>query len=189
MGRPSVFLDRDGTVIVDKVHLTDPDDVELVPGAAEAVRRLNEAGLFTVIVSNQSVVARGLATHEMVRAANDRVQELLLEEGAYIDAFYYCPHHEDFSGPCDCRKPKPGMLFDASVEHDLDLARSFMVGDWWSDVGAGHAAGVTTILVRGSSWDGVPVETKLREHGLAPGRTAEGLGQAVDLILEEIGSG
>ena len=186
MDRPAVFLDRDGTVIVDRVHLTDPDDVELLPGVAGAIRRLNEAGLFTAIVSNQSVVARGLATHEMVRAANDRVQELLLEEGAYIDAYYYCPHHEDFSGPCDCRKPKPGMLFDAVVEHDLDLERSFMVGDWWSDVSAGQAAGVTTILVRGSSWDGIPVETKLEEHGLRPDITVDSLGKAVDLILEDL---
>jgi D-glycero-D-manno-heptose 1,7-bisphosphate phosphatase len=186
VGRPAVFLDRDGTVIVDKVHLTDPDDVELVPGAAESLRRLNGAGLSVVIVSNQSVIARGMTTREQVDAAMDRLQELLLEEGAYVDAFYYCPHHEDFSGPCDCRKPKPGMLFDAAVEHDLDLERSYMVGDWWSDVAAGHAAGVTSILVRGSSMDGVPVEAKLEEHGLTPDVSVDSLGEAVDWILMDI---
>ena len=99
MGRPAAFLDRDGTVIVDKVHLTDADNVELVPGAAEAVRRLNEAGIFVAIVSNQSVVARGLATAAQVERAMARMQELLEELGAQLDAFYYCPHHEAFTGP------------------------------------------------------------------------------------------
>jgi D-glycero-D-manno-heptose 1,7-bisphosphate phosphatase len=187
VGRPAVFLDRDGTVIVDKVHLTDPDDVELVPGAAESLRRLNGAGLSVVIVSNQSVIARGMTTREQVDAAMDRLQELLLEEGAFVDAFYYCPHHEDFSGPCDCRKPKPGMLFDASVEHDLDLGASYMVGDWWSDIGAGQAAGLPSILVRGSTWDGIPVEAKLEEHGLVPDVSVDSLGEAVDWILEDLG--
>ena len=186
MGRPAVFLDRDGTVIVDKVHLTDAGNVELLPGAAEAVRRLNEAGVFTVIVSNQSVIARGLATEEMVDGAMDRIQELLMEEGAHIDAFYHCPHHEEYSGPCDCRKPKPGMLFDAAVEHDLDLERSYMVGDWWSDIGAGQAAGIPSILVRGSTWDGIPAEDKLAEHGLMPDNEVDSLGEAVDWILKDL---
>ena len=186
MARPAVFLDRDGTVIADKVHLTEPIEVELVPGAAEAVHRLNGAGLFTVIVSNQSVIARGMTTLEMVDAAMDRVQELLLEDGAFIDAFYYCPHHEEFSGPCDCRKPKPGMLFDAAVEHDLDLSRSYMVGDWWSDVGAGQAAGLPAILIRGAEWDGIPVEAKLEEHGLVPDVWVDSLSEAVDWILADL---
>ncbi len=186
MGRPAVFLDRDGTVIVDKVHLTEAGNVELLPGAAEAVRRLNEAGLFTVIVSNQSVIARDMATSVIVEGAMDRVQELLVEQGARIDAFYYCPHHEDFSGPCDCRKPKPGMLFDAAMEHDLDLGASYMVGDWWSDIGAGHAAGLPSILVRGSTWDGIPAEAKLEEHGLIPDTEVDSLGEAVDWILGDL---
>ncbi len=186
MGRPAVFLDRDGTVIVDKVHLTDAGNVELLPGAAEAVRRLNDAGLFTAIVSNQSVIARSMATRVMVEGAMDRVQELMVEQGARIDAFYYCPHHEDFSGPCDCRKPKPGMLFNAIVEHDLDLERSYMVGDWWSDIGAGQAAGIPSILVRGSTWNGIPAEAKLEEHELIPDTEVDSLGEAVDWILEDL---
>ncbi len=186
MGSPAVFLDRDGTVIVDKVHLTEAANVELIPGAAEAVHRLNEAGFFVAIVSNQSVVARGMATREQVVGAMERLQELLVEQGAHVDAFYYCPHHEDFSGPCDCRKPKPGMLFDAAVDHDLDLGRSYMVGDWWSDVGAGQAAGVPSILVLGSVWDGVPVETKLEEHALKPDLSVDNLGEAVDWILDDL---
>jgi D-glycero-D-manno-heptose 1,7-bisphosphate phosphatase len=187
VGRPAVFLDRDGTVIVDKVHLTDAENVELLPGAADAIRRLNEADIFTAIVSNQSVIARSMATKEMVEWAMYRLQELLREEGAHIDAFYYCPHHEDFSGLCDCRKPKPGMLFDASVEHDLDLGASYMVGDWWSDIGAGQAAGMVTVLVRGSQWDGVSVHDKLAEHGLTPDVDVGDLVEAVDWIMKDIG--
>jgi D-glycero-D-manno-heptose 1,7-bisphosphate phosphatase len=179
-------LDRDGTVIVDKVHLTQAENVELLPGAAEAVRRLNEAGLFTVIVSNQSVIARGMTTAEKVDGAMARMQELLKEHDAHIDAFYYCPHHEDFSGPCDCRKPKPGMLFDAAVEHDLDLERSYMVGDWWSDIGAGRAAGMPSIMIRGSSWDGVPAEVFLEKHDLTPDVTVDSLGEAADWIVKDI---
>lgn len=185
MGRPAVFLDRDGTVIVDRVHLTDPDDVELLPGAAQAVRRLNDAGVFTVIISNQSVVARGMANREMVEAAMDRLQELLLEEGAYVDAYYYCPHHEDFSGPCDCRKPKPGMLFDASVEHDLDLSRSYTVGDWWSDIGAGRAAGTRTLLLR-SAESAERTEERLLEHGLEPDARSDSIIDAIEWILEDL---
>lgn len=188
MGRPAVFLDRDGTVIVDKVHLTDAGNVELLPGAATAVRRLNDAGIFVAIVSNQSVIAREMATREMVDGAMDRLQELLMEQGARIDAFYYCPHHEDFSGPCDCRKPKPGMLFDAVMEHDLDLGTSYMVGDWWSDIGAGQAAGLPSILVRGSTWNGVPAEAKLEEHGLTPDVAVDSLVEAVDWILKDLES-
>jgi D-glycero-D-manno-heptose 1,7-bisphosphate phosphatase len=186
VGRPAAFLDRDGTVIVDKVHLTDASNVELLPGAGEAVRRLNEAGVFVVIVSNQSVVARGMATREQVDGAMARLQELLNAEGAQIDAFYYCPHHEDFTGPCDCRKPKPGMLFDAAVEHDLDLERSYMVGDWWSDAGAGQAAGLPSIMVRGSTWEGIPAEEFLEKHDITPDVTVDDLGEAVKWIIKDL---
>jgi D-glycero-D-manno-heptose 1,7-bisphosphate phosphatase len=185
LGRPAAFLDRDGTVIIDKVHLTDASNVELLPGAAEAVRRLNEAGFFVVIVSNQSVIARGMATREQVDGAMERLQELLGEQGAHIDAFYYCPHHEDFTGPCDCRKPKPGMLFDATIEHDLDLERSYMVGDWWSDVGAGQAAGLPSVLITGSTYDGIPGEEFLKKHGVTPDVSVDDLFEAVDWILRE----
>jgi D-glycero-D-manno-heptose 1,7-bisphosphate phosphatase len=184
MGRPAVFLDRDGTVITDKVHLTDPNEVELLNGASGAIRRLNEAGLFTCIVTNQAVIARGWTTHERVQQANARVQQLLQVEGASIDAFYYCPDHPDFTDDCECRKPAPGMLLQAAGEHDLDLSRSFMVGDWWADIGAGDAAGTTTVLVMGAVEGKPRVEAKLAEHGLEPDHRAVDLADAVDWILE-----
>jgi D-glycero-D-manno-heptose 1,7-bisphosphate phosphatase len=187
VGRPAVFLDRDGTVIVDKVHLTDPEEVELLPGAAEAVRQLNEAGLFTVIVSNQAVIARGLATPDMVNAAMHRTQELLMAEGARIDAFYYCPDHPVFSKACQCRKPAPGMLLQAAEDHDLDLDRSYMVGDWWADIGAGAAAGTRTVLLSGAVEGTAEVDEKLAEHGLEPDIRFKTILDAVLWILIDVG--
>ncbi len=187
MGRVAVFLDRDGTVIDDKVHLTDPDEVELLPKAGEAIRHLNEAGLFTVIISNQSVVARGLATHEMVDAAMERTQELLQAEGAHIDAFYYCPHHPMFSESCKCRKPAPGMLLRAAEDCDLDLERSYVVGDWWSDIGAGKAAGTRTILISGAVEGTAEVDERLAEQGLEPDARFGSVLDAALWILVDVG--
>ncbi len=186
MARPAVFMDRDGTIIVDKMHLTDPRGVELLPGAAEGVRRLNEAGIFTVVVTNQAVVARGMASKAMVEAANARMQDLLRAEGAHIDAIYYCPDHPDFSIICECRKPAPGMLLQAAEEHDLDLERSFMVGDWWADIGAGLAAGTRTVLISGAVEGGSKVDEKLAEHGLVPEKAVASISEAVTWILVSI---
>ena len=186
MTRPAVFLDRDGTIIVDKMHLTDPRAVELLQGAAEAVRRLHEAGIFTVVVSNQAVVARGMASKEMVDAAMAKMQDLLEAEGAHIDAIYYCPDHPDFSIICECRKPAPGMLLHAAEEHDLDLEGSFMVGDWWADIGAGIAAGTRTVLISGAVEGEAKVDVKLAEHGLVPDKRVASVNEAVTWILEAI---
>jgi D-glycero-D-manno-heptose 1,7-bisphosphate phosphatase len=186
MTRPAVFLDRDGTIIVDRMHLTDPHAVELLPGAAEAVRRLNEAGIFTVVVTNQAVVARGMASKAMVEAANARMQDVLRAEGAHIDAIYYCPDHPDFSIICECRKPAPGMLLRAAEEHDLDLERSFMVGDWWADIGAGVAAGTRTVLISGTIEKEAKADDKLAEHGLVPDKRVASLNEAVTWILGTI---
>ncbi len=186
MTRPAVFLDRDGTIIVDKMHLTDPRAVELLPGAAEGVRRLNEAGIFTVVVSNQAVVARGMASKEMVDAAMAKMQDQLEAEGAHIDAIYYCPDHPDFSTSCECRKPAPGMLLQAAEEHDLDLEGSFMVGDWWADIGAGVAAGTRTVLISGAVEGEAKVDVKLEEHGLVPDKRVTSVNEAVKWILAMI---
>ncbi len=186
MTRSAVFLDRDGTIIVDKMHLTDPRAVELLPGAAEGVRRLNEAGIFTAVISNQAVVARGMASKAMVDDANARMQDQLRAEGAHVDAIYYCPDHPDFSIICECRKPAPGMLLQAAEEHDLDLASSFMVGDWWADIGAGVAAGTRTVLISGATEGESKVDDKLAEHGLVPDQRFASLNEAVTWILETI---
>lgn len=137
--KKAVFLDRDGTIIEEKNYLCNPDEVELIPGAASAIRLLAENGYFIVMVSNQSGVARGFFSENDVVCVNRRVQELLQRDGAHIDACYYCPHHpngsvQTYKLNCDCRKPKVGMAIQAVREHNLDLSKSFMIGDKAADV-------------------------------------------------------
>lgn len=148
----AVFFDRDGTLIDEARYLRRPEQVRLKPGAAQAVRRLKEAGFLVVVVSNQSGVARGLVTTEDVDRANQRLQELLGEQDAHIDAFYYCPHLPTGTVPayakqCECRKPKPGLLFEAAQDLDIDVTESFVVGDAVRDVEAGRSAGCHTVFV------------------------------------------
>lgn len=162
---PAVFLDRDGVLIEDADLLVSQTQVRLIKGAAEAVRSLCFSGYLVVVVSNQTVVARGLATEEDVRAVNDHIQRLLLAEGGVtVDAFYFCPHHPNATLPeyrvvCACRKPRPGMLLGAAVDLGIDLAASFMVGDRMSDVVAGQRAGCRTVLVQSGRHLDPPIET------------------------------
>jgi D-glycero-D-manno-heptose 1,7-bisphosphate phosphatase len=154
MKRPAVFLDRDGTIIEDRGYVRRPDDVALLAGAVEGIGRLTRAGFATVLVSNQSGVARGLFTEEDLAAVHARLQELLAERGVALDASYYCPY---FDGPdatveayrrdSDLRKPRPGMLLQAARELDLDLSRSWMIGNSASDVEAGRRAGCRSVLI------------------------------------------
>lgn len=147
-GRPAVFLDRDGTVVVERHYLRDPDAVELVPGAAGALRRLREAGYALVVVTNQSGIARGLYTEAEFRAVQDRIDALLAREGVRFDGVYHCPHHPDFTGRCECRKPGTGLHRRAARELGLDLARSVFVGDRLKDVRPADDLGGDAILVR-----------------------------------------
>lgn len=148
MKRPAAFLDRDGVLIVDCGYPHRPDQLVLIPGAAEAVKRLNDAGYVVVIVTNQSGVARGLFSEETMHGFNALVVQRLAESGARIDAVYAAPHHaeavdERYRHPDHPdRKPNPGMLLRAMTEHDLDPARSLMIGDQPSDMEAARRAGV-----------------------------------------------
>ena len=132
--KPAVFLDRDGTIMRDTAYVREPDDVELLPGAAGAIRRLNEAPMPVIVVTNQSGIARGLLTEQDYERVRMRLDKLLTAEGARIDASYHCPHHPDFTGPCQCRKPGVKLFRQAAAEHDLDLSRSYYVGDQRRDV-------------------------------------------------------
>ncbi|WP_305043773.1 D-glycero-beta-D-manno-heptose 1,7-bisphosphate 7-phosphatase [Geoalkalibacter sp.] len=150
--RRAVFLDRDGTINVEKDYLFRPADFEFIPGAPEAIARLNRDGYLVVVVTNQSGVARGFFGIEEVRLLHEHLQRRLAAQGAAVDAFYLCPHHpEQGLGPykidCDCRKGQPGMLLQAAAEHGIDLTRSFMVGDKLADVQAGRRAGCRSLLV------------------------------------------
>lgn len=146
--RAAALLDRDGTIIVDEHYLSDPDRVALLPGAAEAIRVLATAGVPSVVCSNQSGIARGLVTLEQHRAVRLRVARLLEDEGASLLDSFFCPHHEDFTGPCPCRKPGTLMFEQAAALHRLDLSRSLFVGDKLRDVSPAAKFGGTGYLVR-----------------------------------------
>ena len=139
-----VFLDRDGTVILDKNYLSDPEGVEFEPNACEALRRLHNAGFGLIFVSNQSGIGRGLMTKDQSAAVHQRVLDLLAAAGVPILGSYICPHAP--WDECECRKPSPLLLRNAAAEHAIDFAQSFMAGDKKSDVDLGRAAGCRTVL-------------------------------------------
>lgn len=152
----AVFLDRDGTINKYKGFLTDIEDFELTEGASEAVRRINESGYLAIVVSNQPVIARGEVSLTELEEIHNKMETLLGADGAYLDAIYYCPHHPDkgFAGErpeykinCDCRKPQAGMLLRAAKEFNIDLSRSWMVGDGDNDVLCGKNAGCKTARI------------------------------------------
>ena len=146
--RPAAFLDRDGTLIVEHGFLSDPDGVQPLPGAVAAVKQLNDWGFLVIGVSNQSGVARGYYGEETVRAVNRRVIEAFAQQGARIDAIYYCPHHPSPGAlECDCRKPKRGMIDQATSDFVIDLEHSIVIGDRLCDVRLGWEIGVPGILV------------------------------------------
>ncbi len=147
MSAAAVFLDRDGTLIEDRQYLRDPAGVTLLPGAAAAVARLNRAGLRAIVVSNQSGIARGLLTASDYLATEQRLDQLLAEGGARLDAHYHCPHHPDFTGPCDCRKPGPLLYRQAAERFGIALGSSWWVGDRLRDVRAAESFGGRGILV------------------------------------------
>jgi len=157
-GHRAVFLDRDGTIVQDPGFLHEPGKVRLLPGAAAAIRRLNDAGWLVVTVSNQSGIARGLYDAAAYAAVQRRLVELLAQSGARLDGAYYCPHHPDVTGPCDCRKPRLGLFRDAAAALDVDLARSYWVGDRLSDVEPARALspgrhGLLVLTGRGAEYD------------------------------------
>lgn len=143
--RAAVFLDRDGTINEEVNYLARPHDLRLIRGAGQAIHLLNEAGLSAILVTNQSAIGRGYFTAARLAEIHDELARQLAACGARLDAIYYCPHHPDQG--CACRKPGPGLLEQAAAEHDLDLSRSFLVGDKASDLEAGHRAGCRTVLV------------------------------------------
>lgn len=152
----AVFLDRDGTINQYVGFLSNIDDFRLIPGVAESIRMINASGYLVIVITNQPVVARGEVSLDQLHDIHDKMETLLGLEGAYLDAIYYCPHHPHKGYPgevselkidCDCRKPKPGMLFEAANDFNIDLADSWMIGDGENDIKAGKAAGCRTALI------------------------------------------
>lgn len=145
--KAAVFLDRDGTLIEDPGYLRDPDAVRLLPGVPAAIRRLNQAGLLAIVVTNQSGIARGLVTVEDYRATEARVDGRLAEEGARLDGHYFCPHLPEISGPCECRKPGTLLFRQAAERFDIDLPASWWIGDRLRDIEPASAWGGRGILL------------------------------------------
>ena len=187
MTRRAVFLDRDGTLIEEAGYLDRLERLVFFPYSVDAVRLVNQAGYAAVVITNQAGIARGIVSEAFVGDAHRHIAERLDAGGARIDGFYYCPHYRSgtvsrYVGPCDCRKPQPGLLQQAARDLDLDLSRSFIVGDRWHDVGAGRAVGARTVLVR----TGIGREQEAaRPEGAATDLIADTLIDAVAWILQQ----
>ena len=179
--RPAVFLDRDGTIIRDAHYVGRVEQVELLPGAADAIRRLNEAGVPVVVVTNQSGIGRGIFSatdYERVRAHLDGV---LAAHGARIDATYHCPHAPGTPAACACRKPARELYDRAALDLSLDPSRSVLIGDRWSDLAAATALGARAILVSSPETSAGERERAEREFEVAPS-----LGAAVGRALAHV---
>lgn len=170
-----VLIDRDGTLNVEKNYLSDPDQLELYPGAGAALKRLQDAGFGIAVVTNQSGIARGYFDLDRLGQVHDRLRALLAAEGVTLDGIYLCPHGPD--DDCRCRKPLPGMIEQAVAEHGFDPARAVMIGDKDADVELGKGVGAATILVR--TGYGAKTETK----GCRADHVVDDLPAAVEVIL------
>lgn len=166
--RPAAFLDRDGTIMRDMHYPRDPDLVALIPGAADAMQRLEEAGVPVVVVTNQSGIAQGKVQPAEYEAVRDRLDTLLADAGVRVVAHYHCPHHPDFTGPCDCRKPGTLLYETAAREHGLDLRRSLFAGDRWRDVQPALTLGGFGVLVPSEATPGPDRERAEREAIVVP---------------------
>lgn len=184
---PAILLDRDGTLIEEAHYLTRPDQVRLLPGAAQALRRAGRRGFRIALVTNQSAVARGMLTESQLDEVHRELQRQLAAEGARLDGIFTCPHLADgrveaYRRECDCRKPKPGLLLEAAKALDLDLSRSVMIGDRELDLRAGRAAGCRCILVL----TGYGRAEAVSLSGPPPDFVAEDLTAAVRWYLEHL---
>lgn len=167
----AVFLDRDGTINRYVGFLRKPEELELLDGAAEAIRRINRSGYLAIVVTNQPVIARGEVTWECLDEIHRKLETLLGREGAYLDGIFVCPHHPDRGFPgerpeykidCSCRKPKPGLLLQAAERYNIELEKSWMIGDQPQDEAAGKAAGCRSVLVS----EGYSLMDAVRKIGL-----------------------
>ena len=175
--RCAVFLDRDGTIIEDVRYLRNPDDVRLLPGAAESIRRLNARGFLVIVATNQSGIARGILSRNDYQLTEQRVDALLQAEGAHLDAHYFCPHLPEITGPCDCRKPGVLLYRQAAEQFDIDLPGSWWVGDRLRDVLPAETFDAHGILVHG--------RPETEDESASRFAHAPDLRGAVDLILNQ----
>lgn len=191
MNNQAIFLDRDGTLMEDRGYICDFSEAAIFPFAIEAVRLMNEHNFKVIVVTNQSSIARAICTEDQVREIHRQIQEFFLNRGAVIDDFYYCPYHidgviEKFKKKHECRKPSPGMILQAAKDYDIDLSRSFLIGDSECDVLAGQNAGCRSILVL--TGKGTQTRTELKRKNIKPDFVTPNLLTAVQRIKAQIGS-
>ena len=177
MASKAVFLDRDDTIAKDVQYCRRPEDLKLLPTVPEAIKLLNQNGFNVVVVTNQSGIARGYLTEEILTQIHSKMKRELGQDGARVDAIYHCPHHHDDG--CECRKPKTALFQRAAKELDIDLSHSFVVGDMQMDISAGKVLGCQTVLVTTGSQGGDAIVD-------APDYTADSLIEAAQWILRSI---
>jgi len=185
----AIFIDRDGTINKEVNHLSNPEKFELIEGVGQAISKINSKGILSIIVTNQPVISRGDLTKNKLKIIHNKMDTLLGKQGAYIDRLYYCPHHQDsgFEGEikslkfeCDCRKPKIGMFKKAKNDLNINLEKSWVVGDSTSDILAAKKAGMMSVLVLTGH------AGKDGNYNTSPDYIAKDLNEAVDLILSKI---
>jgi D-glycero-D-manno-heptose 1,7-bisphosphate phosphatase len=182
MKRRAIFFDKDGTLLIDIPHNVDPHQMRLAQGADQALAQLQDAGYALVVISNQPGVARGFFTLDALGAVEQRLGELFRENGAELSGFYFCPHDplgsvEPYRCFCHCRKPAPGLLYQAAQDLNLELRVSWMIGDILHDVEAGHYAGCKTVLINNGNeteWNVTPERT--------PDFMAPSLAEAAEIV-------
>jgi len=186
MSFPAVFLDRDGTINEDPGYLGDPDVVKLLPGVSQGISELkSDFGFKIIVVSNQSGISRGLITRKQVELVNNRINELLFESDTSVDDFFYCPFHPEFNTKEEskCRKPSPDMILEAAKKHDIDILKSYMIGDKALDVLCGVNAGVKQVLL--CSQDYSAEINSLKKAGKSPNFVANNFLEAVHFIKQD----
>ena len=187
MSSKAIFIDRDGTLNEDVGYISDPKEFRLFDFAPEAVRLINNSGFLVIVLTNQSGIARGFLTEEILGRLHDKMESELASRGARIDRIYFCPHHPEIGEPpykvdCDCRKPKSGLILQAATEMDVNLKKSYVVGDRYRDMEMGQAVGATGVLVLtgfGREEALTPPANRLQQ----PEHVAENLVEAVRWIL------
>ena len=184
-----VFIDRDGTISEEVGYINHLSRFQVYPWSSQAISALNQNGLKAIMVTNQAGVARGYFTEDLVIQVHEKLRQELAREGAYLDAIYYCPHHpsvgpEPYRQDCNCRKPKPGMLFRAVKELDLDLSSSFVIGDRYSDIELAHNAGTRSIFVL-SGYGLGEYEYQRQNWKVQPDWIADNLLEATQIVLKQ----
>jgi D-glycero-D-manno-heptose 1,7-bisphosphate phosphatase len=190
MKQVAVFLDRDGTLSEEVGYVNHLSRFKLFPWTAEAIKKLNQAGIKAILATNQAGVARGYFTEDLIGEVHNKLVEELAKTEAYLDAIYYCPHHPSAGQPpyranCECRKPKPGLLYKAADEHNIDLSRSFMVGDKYTDVELGQRIGIKGVMVMTGYGIG-EYQYQRQNWPQMPDKIAENLLTAVDWIISQV---